>query len=348
MNTIPDLLRLFAIPVFGWVAWRDYRTRRVPNRLWYPLAFLGIVLLLWDGWRVVGGPAYEARALFIRTAVSVGIVIPLAYGLWWFGGFGGADAKAFMVLALLFPTYPRYHVGGVTVPLESTTLGVFSLTILTNTVLIGLLYPVVLTVRNGLAGRFSGVMFVGWPLTWDAVMTAHGRLLETPDGFTRRGLDLDALRMYLRWRGLTLADIREYTARVRDPTSLPDEPNPPTDGAIDASDGATVSREPSLDTRADTDPERLSGIDDDTAAFSDDAARFDDPWGAAAFLDDIDHGAYGTTPTTLRSGLDLLATADMVWISPGIPFLVPMFVGLLVSLVYGDVLFGLLALLGFV
>jgi len=36
-----------------------------------------------------------------------------------------------------------------------------------------------------------------------------------------------------------------------------------------------------------------------------------------------------------------------VWISPGIPFIVPMFFGLLLSLVYGDVLFTAVAALGF-
>jgi preflagellin peptidase FlaK len=44
--------------------------------------------------------------------------------------------------------------------------------------------------------------------------------------------------------------------------------------------------------------------------------------------------------------LEVLATRDRVWYSPGIPFVVPMFAGLVVGLVYGDLLFGLLAGLG--
>jgi preflagellin peptidase FlaK len=62
----------------------------------------------------------------------------------------------------------------------------------------------------------------------------------------------------------------------------------------------------------------------------------DDPWGAEAFLDDIEGSAYGTTPETLREGLDVLVDEEVVWVSPGMPFIVPMFAGLLVSLVYGD------------
>ncbi len=67
--------------------------------------------------------------------------------------------------------------------------------------------------------------------------------------------------------------------------------------------------------------------------------QIDDPWGAERFLDSIEGSAYGTSPEKLRGGLDLVTTRESVWISPGIPFLVPMFVGLVVAFVYGDVLF---------
>lgn len=46
LGSIPDLLRLVAVPVFGWAAYRDVKTRRVPNRTWTPLAALAVLLLL--------------------------------------------------------------------------------------------------------------------------------------------------------------------------------------------------------------------------------------------------------------------------------------------------------------
>jgi preflagellin peptidase FlaK len=42
----------------------------------------------------------------------------------------------------------------------------------------------------------------------------------------------------------------------------------------------------------------------------------------------------------------VVATRDAVWYSPGIPFIVPVFLGLIVALLYGDLLFGLLSALG--
>ncbi len=317
--TGPDLLRLVALPVFAWAAVRDIKTRRVSSAVWIPLAIVGAVTLLWEGWvaRSTGGTAWTLEFL-VPAAISLGIVVPIAYLFWWFGGFGGADAKALLVLALLFPTFPEYTVGSWTIPLTGTPIEAFSLTILTNAVLVGLAIPIALAVRNAAAGRVAPVMFVGWPVSWERVAETHGSLLSTPTGLTRGGLDLDALRMYLRWRGLTLAEIRADPDRYRDPESLPPEPNPPTDGAVTAGpdvrgDGGVVDADRELE----------------------------DPWGAEAFLSDIETTAYGTSPAQLRDGLDVLATDEQVWISPGTPFLVPVFVGLVIALVYGDLLVGL-------
>jgi len=331
--SIPDLLRLVIVPVLGWAAWRDVETRRVPNRTWLPLAALGVVLLLWDGATVLtSAGGFERRLFLVRVAVSLGFIAPLSYMFWRLGGFGGADAKAFIVVAVLLPTFPTYHLLGVTLPVQQTALGVFSFTVLTNTVLVGALYPVALLARNALAGRFSLAMVVGVPVSWDSIPTRHGRLLETPAGLTRGGLDLDALRMYLRWRGETLASLRADAETLRNPATLPADPNPPTDGAVSASSDAA---EPTADRSVDRRVDRPK---------SNDGGELADPWGAETFLADIDHGAYGTTPGDLRDGLDLLAQRDVVWLSPGIPFLVPLFVGLLVAFTYGDLLFGLLGL----
>jgi preflagellin peptidase FlaK len=330
-TSIPDLCRLLVVPVFGWAAWRDVKTRRVPNRTWYPLAALALVLLAVEGWQAWTGTPFETRAFAIRAAISLGFVAPLVLAFWWFRAFGGADAKAFLVVAALFPTYPTYAVLGWTFPHQQTLVGVFSLTILTNTVLLGALYPLAVLLRNAASGRFSSMMVVGKPVGWEEIPDEHGRLLETPEEMTRNGVDLDAVRMYLRWRGLTLAELREEADRFRDPATLPADPNPPGDGSTGVGevrvDGGVAEAPP--ETIAETD------IPDD------------DPWGAAAFLDDIDHGAYGTTPEGLRDGLEVLVRADEVWLSPGIPFVVPLFVGTAVALTYGDLLFGAMRLLGF-
>jgi preflagellin peptidase FlaK len=342
----PDLLRLLTLPAFAWVAYRDVRTRRVPNRTWYPLAAIALALLAWElGPVLLSGPETLAeRRLLLGTALSVGIVVPLSYGFWLVGGFGGADAKAFFVVALLFPTFPHYALWELGVawlpsqlPVVRTTLGVFSLTVLSNTVLAGAVYPFVLAGRNAVAGRLSPAMFVARPVAAADTVREYGTVLHFDDRrlrdvrslsglrayFSYRGLDLDALRMYLQYRGLTIEELRADPDRYRDPASLPDDPDDPGGGVVP--DGGQV---------------------EGTGPAGD--AAYDDPWGAERFLDDIEGSAYGTAPADLREGLDALVTEETVWVSPGIPFLVPLFVGLVVSLTVGDVLFALLGLAGLV
>jgi len=345
---LTDLLRLLAVPVLGWAAIRDVKTRRVPNETWLPLIALGVVLLSWDALAVwtdtvwtltvdglhVGIEAEAAsetiESFAIRTTISIGFLVPFAYVFWWFGGFGGADAKALMTLAILFPLYPVFLFPGFTLPWFEATLGVFALTILSNTVLVGAVYPIALAGRNLLHGAVSRMMVVGRPVAADALARRYGRLLERPDGLTRQGMDLDVLRMYLEWRGLTIEQLREAPDRYRDPASLPDEPNDPGDGTI-----RIYEESPSAD-----------GGESDELTDTTGEIPGDDPWGAAAFFEDIGGPIYGTDAAELRAGLSVVATSDRVWYSPGIPFIVPMFGGLVVSLVAGDVLVWLLLQIG--
>jgi preflagellin peptidase FlaK len=357
--SVPDILRLVAIPVLGWAALSDVRTRRVPNRLWPPLAALGVVLLVWDLLAHLPPATLADRLFLVQVGISVVFVVPFSYLFWRMGGFGGADAKALMTLALLLPTYPVYFLPTTALPLVEAPLGVFSFTVLTNTVVVAVAYPVVLGVRNLLTGDHGRLMFFGRRVDVTDLPGVHGRLFETPDGYTRNGLDIDAIRMYLRWRGSSLDALRADPASHRDPSTV-DETFDPTDGRVDpAGDVATdggVTRDPrpgnghagDHDHDRDQSADGRHGFEFDSTLtdepFADES--FDDPWAAEAFLDSIHGTAYGTTPGTLRAGLELVATRDRVWISPGIPFLVPMFVGLALAFVYGDVLFGLLAALG--
>jgi preflagellin peptidase FlaK len=325
LASLPDLLRLLAVPVLGWAAYRDIQTRRVPNRTWLPLGVLGLVLLAVDLWGVVPPTTFTDRLVLLRTAISLGFVAPLAYLFWRLGGFGGADAKALIVLAVIFPTFPTYFLPGVALPVVVPTLGVFSMTILTNTVVLGLAYPLGVALRNVLRRDIAPVMLLGHRTPVADLSEAHGRLMETTEGYTRSGLDLDALRMYLRWRGITLADLRADPEGHRDPASV-GETYDPTDGAVTAESGGRSG--------AFADPRPPTGSD------------ADDPWAAERFLAEIEGSAYGTNPETLREGLAVVSGRESVWVSPGIPFVVPMFLGLVAALIYGDLLVGLLGSLG--
>lgn len=318
--TVADLLRLVVVPVFAWAAIRDVKTRRLPSSIWPPLVAVGVVALLMDAVRYAPFETLGGRLFVFQVAVSLLFVAPLAYAFWWFGGFGGADAKALMTLAVVVPTVPHYTIGSAVYPIVEGAIGVFSFTILTNTVLLAAVIPLSIAAGNVARGRLSVQSLFARPVRVESVTSRHGQLFETRRGYTRTGLDLDALRMYLRWRGTTLEAIRSDPDAHRDPASI-EETFDPTDGAT------TVG------------PRTDGGIDTDRPIF-------DDPWGAEQFLDSIETSAYGTDAETLREGLETLVETETVWVSPGFPFILPMFLGLLVAFTYGDLLFGMLTVVG--
>jgi preflagellin peptidase FlaK len=239
---------------------------------------------------------------------------------------------------------------------------VFSLTILTNTVLVGATYPLALAVRNAVAGRLSARTFVARPASVDGLDREYGRLLG--EGI-RGGLDLDALRMYLQWRGTSLDALRAAPERHRDPSSV-DATHPPGDGAVRSSGGTPDRERPSAsDAGGDGSHSRIPATPPESGASPSGegeregesadrptetdagsgqgedapATEPEDPWGAAQFLASLEGTAYGTTPEELRAGLDRIAASEEVWITPGLPFLVPTFAGLCLALTLGDLLF---------
>ncbi|MEF8779769.1 MAG: prepilin peptidase [Haloferacaceae archaeon] len=332
----PDLLRLLVVPAFGWAAYRDFRTRRLPNHLWPPLIAIGLLALAWESWTRLPLSGVADRLFFIQVGISLFFVAPLGYLFWRIGGFGGADAKALISLAAVYPTYPTYGLAVAwlpTVPIVTSNVGVFSLTILTNTVLLGIAYPIALAVRNLLDGRICPVMFLARPVSVESVPDRHGRLFETREGYTRRGLDLDALRMYLRWRGLDLEELRDRPDALRDPDSVRE--------TFDATDGAVTAGPAGGLTTTD------GGAPDGEKTGDAERTHAEDAWAARRFREEVGP-AYGTTPEMLREGIETLLRRETVWVSPGLPFVVPMFFGLVVAVAYGDLLFAAMRALGLV
>ncbi len=393
-----DLLRLLVVPVFAWAAYRDVRTRRLPNWLWPPLVLVGVVALALDVFARL--PLADDRLFLVQTGFALGFLLPFAFLAYWFRAFGGADAKAIATLAVVFPVTPAYRLPATAVaalppevvtrlprlsfPMFPSVLGVAAMAVLTNAVLVAFGYVVWLTLRNLAAGRLSLAVVLGRPTPVETVTDRHGTLLVTDGWLPRTGLDLDALRMYLRWRGCTLAELRadqtlrhpdtvtetfEPTdgARHRDPEwprlreggpgrddppehDRPGDPTRPDEWAGTGFVPAEVRRVDGGESRRvdRSDPETTDESPTQTDETTDTGDEPEpDPWAAAAFLDDIDGSAYGTTPDRLRAGLESLTAAETVWVSPGLPFVVPLFGGLVVALTLGDAVTLALRAVGF-
>jgi preflagellin peptidase FlaK len=277
-----DALRvLAAVPVFAYASYLDIRERRVPHKTWYPLGVVGTIALVADLFLRPEDPGTVLTFL----AVSFGFGVLFGYGFYYLGTFGGADRYALVVLAFLFPLYPFF--GSPYEPLVVPEVRLFILSILGNTVLAGVAYPLKLfgenTVKRNTANPL--LMLLAKRVSTDNLHDEFGRIIGK-DGdvsLRRSGIfggtegitDIDFVRDYVEWRGIdSIREVREVDLLLED----------------------FVAETPWESDDLQRDAEELRGIADE----------------------------------------------DAVWISPGIPFIVPMFVGLLVSLTAGDVLFALM------
>ncbi len=327
------MIDLFAVIValitFGAAAWSDIKNRRIRNAIWLPAFVIGVSLLAARLVSVQTAPQADQTILAIQIAISFGFIIPLTLAFWAYGFFGGADARGLIVLSLLVPRFPDipFKIANTTFPIFEPTLGVFSIAALTNGLLLTAAYPLWVYTRN-LRRRCGTTLwaFVAVRTPIDKVMSRHGKLVQSTTGMTFGGLDLDALRMYVRWRGTNLEEIRANPDTYRH--TAPTEPRDVGDGRID----------PEMDHQTDVDQLLAEAKRDPEDR--DNKPVEDDEWAAEEFLSG--HYAYGTTPETLRDGLEVVTSNEQVWVTPGIPLIVSFFIGIVSTLIFGDILAALI------
>jgi preflagellin peptidase FlaK len=90
---------IISIVFLVYASWSDYKTREVSNRVWAIYAPTALLLTLTELLFFEHDP-FSKLALF---GLSFGITAAFAIILFYSGGFGGADSKALMCIALALP-----------------------------------------------------------------------------------------------------------------------------------------------------------------------------------------------------------------------------------------------------
>jgi preflagellin peptidase FlaK len=131
-----------SLAVLLYASWSDYKTREVSNRVWAIYAPIALILSLAELL------LYEPSKLPF-FGLSFGVTAALAIILFYSGGFGGADSKALMCIALALPfstetLFQPIFASGVS-PLSQTF---FPLTIFSNSVLFAAASGIYMLLRN--------------------------------------------------------------------------------------------------------------------------------------------------------------------------------------------------------
>lgn len=142
-----DIIRFIVIiPTLIIAVYYDLHTRRIANRVWIPMLSIGLALL---GLQIIDGNTLRlAPWMLANILFGTGT----AYLLYRFGIFGGADFKALTSISILFPVYPYLTVFPLYLPPVApeplNIVNLFSLTILSNTALVSAAYPLYLLYIN--------------------------------------------------------------------------------------------------------------------------------------------------------------------------------------------------------
>lgn len=139
-----------------YASWSDYKTREVTNRVW--IFFAPIALILSIGELLIFD--FSKLPMF---GLSVGFTFLIAFLLFYSGGFGGADSKAFMCIALALPFSTEMLFSPITSqgvsPLAQT---LFPMVIFSNSVLIAAASAGYILVKNIIQGiRKNAELFEG-------------------------------------------------------------------------------------------------------------------------------------------------------------------------------------------
>ncbi len=114
--------------ILSYASWQDYKAREVSDRVWAIYAPIALVLSLAE--LLIYSPS--KLPIF---GICVGFTVGLAFLLFYSGGFGGADSKALMCIALALPFAPAATLIPISVAQSPISQLIFPLTIFGNGVL---------------------------------------------------------------------------------------------------------------------------------------------------------------------------------------------------------------------
>ncbi|MGC8939473.1 MAG: A24 family peptidase C-terminal domain-containing protein [Candidatus Bathyarchaeia archaeon] len=144
MKEIIEAIRIsISLSFFIYSSWSDYKTREVSNNVWILFAPPALALTLTE--LSIFDPDFLTLQLYGLCFV---LTAAFAIILFYTGGFGGADAKALMCLALALPFYPQELLAPLSGEISPIMQQFFPITVFSNSVLLAALTAVYIFIYN--------------------------------------------------------------------------------------------------------------------------------------------------------------------------------------------------------
>jgi preflagellin peptidase FlaK len=198
----------------------DCKTREVPNRIWLVAIPVGGVLTLVDLLELNFDPTQT-----LSSIMSVAVTCGVAYAIFHFGLFGGADAKGLMFISVTTPLPPRVLSIGV-----GHLLPFFPLSVLDNTLVTSLIaIPYAVLSNLAWSTRKKRRLFAGFESESSAKKLGAFFLCVKVEKSEMKPHHMLAERVEVRDDGTTARRLKLFTRvlekgeEVQDASKLPDE-----------------------------------------------------------------------------------------------------------------------------
>ena len=309
-----DLLRIaIIIPVLLYASYTDILSRRVQDSVWAVPTLLALILLGYDAY------TGDALAVGLAAAFSFITVGGFAYIIYQLRIFYGADYKAFLLIAILFPwhpvisSFPLYDftiIYDMNVVLSSSepvlsslltysAVNLFGFTVFVNTTLFSISYFILNIIHNIKNDKFE----LSKPLRTTCARnvpvselnTMHAQIIDTPksENQIKRGYEFITNGL----NGLSTDFFRDYESWYENTQ--------------------TVSKD--ID---------INNVELKLKEFVQD----NEEWIMTDEQEDIHK---------IREILN----KDTIWVTPGVPFIVPITLGVISSIIFGNLIYLTLSLL---
>lgn len=147
-----NILRIvICIVILGYSCVTDWKVRRAPNKLWYIMGGIGLVLGVYE-LMITNDQLWFISHWALGFIFVFGLMYFIYYFFAYFGmtGIGGADAKALIAISLMFPYYPVFYNGFVQIlPLMDVSRSViFGFSVFGNALVLNMVVPIAIFINN--------------------------------------------------------------------------------------------------------------------------------------------------------------------------------------------------------
>ena len=313
----PDLLRLLVIPAFIYASILDFRYRVIYNEFWIPLIGLSFLVITWDIALVLLGVDPVNTDFLFNLSTSILIGPSVAFLLYSNGIIGGADMKAIAYLSVLFPEFPEVLSKSYVV-YEGIT-PVFSITVLVNGLLISFLYRLYLVAHNINNNQFNKKVSRIKCIDKERVFNHSGELILDKNKKTK--IKIDMIKSYLNWRGITIEEVIDNNNIHSKAIVSNDRPYKSNSiHPLNSSNAAELIQIPKSSRKDSVDGTNKN-------------------WFAEEYTDVVNEqnkSDQQIEPEKIEKAMEKLQEENRVWVTPSIPFFIPLTIGLLISIGFGS------------